>query len=338
MMKTIINKPSPPIILEAVDLLKSGDIVALPTETVYGLAGNALNPSAIEKIFTAKNRPQDNPLIVHVTGMDMVQGLGLEIPEIAHRLAEKFWVPSRHGQAACGGPLSMILRKTNNTVPPEVSCGLDSVAVRVPDSPIMLEIIEKCGFPLAAPSANLSGSPSPTTAQHVFADLGGKIPLIVDGGECRIGLESTVIIFEQNMGLENVGGDAHITPQNNQTKIKILRPGAITAEMLQEFAPVIIDDVVVGANCVRPPISPGVSHRHYSPKAEVIAVIGELPIAEHTIETPEAHTLYAQLRKFDELGAEKIYIKLPEKAGIGLALYNRIIRAANFNIIGNTNE
>jgi len=296
MTTTISNNIS-----RAVELLKLGEIVALPTETVYGLAGNALNPEAIAKIFTAKNRPQDNPLIVHVTGMDMVRELGLEVPELAERLAKRFWA----------GSLTIILRKNNNTISEAISCGLDSVAVRMPNSPIMLDIIRQCGFPLAAPSANLSGSPSPTCAEHVYADLNGRIPLIIDGGNCEVGLESTVI---------SLAGDT----------IRILRPGAVTPEMLSEFAEVIIDDK-------DSPLSPGTRHKHYCPKAQVIACRGGYqPPANpnlYIIDNPEAHTLYAQLRKFDEMGAECIYIKLPEPEGIGLALYNRIIRAANFNII-----
>ena len=281
---------------KAIRLLQAGEIVALPTETVYGLAGNSLNPAAIAKIFAAKNRPQDNPLIVHVSDMEMVETLGLEIPDIARRLAERFWA----------GPLTMVLKKTENIIPSEISCGLDSVAVRMPDSPIMLEIIRKCGFPLAAPSANLSGSPSPTAAQHVYEDLNGRIPLIVDGGACEVGIESTVIMFSDG-------------------QIKILRPGVITAEDLRDFAEIVVEDV--GAVTCRP-LSPGTKYKHYSPRAEVIPVDGELPDHPFTIENPTTQNLFAKFREFDEMGATEIYVKLPKKSGVGLALYNRIMKAA----------
>jgi L-threonylcarbamoyladenylate synthase len=301
---------------EAIELLKSGETVAIPTETVYGLAANALNPTAIEKIFTAKGRPRDNPLIVHVSDIEMAKTLGLEIPELAKGLAERFWA----------GSLTMIFKKNENIIPDEVSCGLDTVAVRVPNHKVALEIIKLCGFPLAAPSANTSGSPSPTEAGHVYEDLNNKIPLIIDGGKCSCGVESTVIMLDNN-------------------RIRILRPGAVTPEQLSEFAEVIIDDVVTAncqlliVNCQLP--SPGTAHKHYAPKAQVIAVsannekafLSYIDENKYVIENPETHTLFAKLREFDNLGAGQIFIRLPEPTGIGLALYNRIIRAANFNIV-----
>jgi L-threonylcarbamoyladenylate synthase len=284
----------------AVELLKSGEIVALPTETVYGLAGNALNPQAIAKIFAAKNRPQDNPLIVHISGIEMAEELGLQVPESAKKLVDKFWA----------GPLTIILKKINDTIPAEISCGLDSVAVRMPNSPVMLDIIEKCGFPLAAPSANLSGSPSPTQPEHVYSDLNGRIPLIINGGACEVGIESTVIMFDDD-------------------KIRILRPGAVTPEMLSEFAEVIVGDAHPGV-----PLSPGTRHKHYSPKAQVIAVNGSVKgFGEFTLEHPTTQNLFAKLREFDELGADKIYIRLPKSTGIGLALRERIVRAADSSIV-----
>jgi L-threonylcarbamoyladenylate synthase len=333
-VKTIRNAPTDASIYDkALKLLTDGDTVAIPTETVYGLAANALNPAAIEKIFTAKGRPRDNPLIVHVSDIEMARGLGLEVHPLTERLAERFWQ----------GPLTMILRRKipllggtcraackqaasgGVVIPAEISCGLDTVAVRAPDSPVMQEIIRQCGFPLAAPSANASGAPSPTTAEHVYADLNGKIPLIIDGGECRHGLESTVVALDNNA-------------------IRILRPGAVTPEMLSEYAEVIVDDAVY-VNSGGTPKSPGTAHRHYSPKAQVIAVVAEsdkiftnyadmnIRDGDYIIAAPQAQTLFAELREFDELGAERIYIRLPEPEGIGLALYNRIVRAAEFNII-----
>jgi L-threonylcarbamoyladenylate synthase len=287
---------------KAVELLKTGEIVALPTETVYGLAGNALNPAAIAKIFAAKNRPQDNPLIVHICDIYEINELGLQLPDLAVKLANKFWA----------GSLTIVLKKIADIVPPEISCGLGSVAVRMPDSPIMLDIIKRCGFPLAAPSANLSGSPSPTRARHVSDDLAGRIPLIIDGGDCSVGIESTVIAFDGN----------------NNDKIRILRPGAVTFEQLRQFADVeIADSCNSRNNCA--PLSPGMKYKHYSPKAKVVVFAVNVPDgAEYVIDSPQMQTLYAQLRQFDKIGADKIYIRLPEKSGTGLALYNRIIRAA----------
>jgi L-threonylcarbamoyladenylate synthase len=304
-MITIIKTPIPGNISEAASLLAAGEIVAIPTETVYGLAANALNPAAIEKIFIAKGRPRDNPLIVHVADWKMLQGLGLEIPKLAERLADRLWP----------GPLTMIFKKKSTSViPGEVSCGLDTVAVRFPAHTVMLKIIEQCKFPLAAPSANISGSPSPTKAEHVFADLNGKIPLIIDGGDCLCGVESTVVMFDRN-------------------KIRILRPGAVTPEMLSEFGEVLIDETAVGASIARP-ISPGTRHKHYAPRAKVFAVEGDVAgMGEFIIAEPEAHSLYAKLREFDDLGAKQVYIRLPEPVGIGLALYNRIVRAAEFKIM-----
>jgi L-threonylcarbamoyladenylate synthase len=299
-MNSEIKKPAPATISEAARLLAAGELVAIPTETVYGLAANALDPLAIEKIFIAKGRPRDNPLIVHVADLQMARGLGLEVHELAEKLAEKFWA----------GSLTMVLRRIADIIPKEVSCGLDTVAVRVPNHPVALELIRTCGFPVAAPSANISGSPSPTRARHVYADLKGRIPLIIDGGDCDCGVESTVVMFD---------GD----------KIKVLRPGAVTAEMLSEFG-----EVVVGADDPVQPLSPGTKHKHYSPKAEVIAVEGDVTgLGEFIIAEPQAQTLFAKLREFDEMGAEKIFIRLPEPVGIGLALYNRIIRAAEFKVI-----
>jgi L-threonylcarbamoyladenylate synthase len=311
---------------KAVALLKAGEVVALPTETVYGLAGNALAPAAVAKIFEIKQRPQKNPLIVHVTNMRMVRSLGLEVTDLAEELAEAFWP----------GPLTMVLRKSETSekspIPPNVNCGLDSVAVRSPSNYIMREIIRLCGFPLAAPSANVSGSPSPTAAKHVRDDLGGKIPLIVDGGSCEVGIESTVIMFDKSEGIgKQTGSPCRAQEQPPQRRcsevIRILRPGVVTPEELSEFAEVVID--TEGS-----PLSPGTRYKHYAPKAEVIAVDGEVThLGGFTLPDPDARSLYAKFREFDKLGANQIYVKLPEKSGVGLALYNRIIRAANFNVI-----
>lgn len=318
---------------EAAELLNAGELVAIPTETVYGLAANALDEKAVCKIFKAKGRPQDNPLIVHIASMKMLPPLVRGIPEIAVRLAERFWA----------GPLTMIFPKSDK-IPSVTSGGLDTVAVRMPESAAARDIIKKCGFPLAAPSANLSGKPSPTTAQHVFEDMNGKIPLIIDGGECSVGVESTVICFK---------GD----------KIHVLRPGGVTTEMLSVFGEVEVDKAVT----VQPAkdekvLSPGMKYKHYSPKADVFIVDahGErfaeycakrarfeqglialgAGVAEQGVfldygKTPEiqAQRLFALLRHADELGAKTVLVEMPDTGGVGLAVYNRLLRAAAFRII-----
>lgn len=332
-MTTRVEEYSLRSVFEAAELLKAGELVAIPTETVYGLAANALDENAVRSIFTAKGRPQDNPLIVHIAELEMLPPLVREIPEIALRLAERFWA----------GPLTMIFPKSD-VIPSVTSGGLDTVAVRMPESAAARDIIKECGFPLAAPSANLSGKPSPTTAGHVFEDMYGKIPLIIDGGECRVGVESTVICFERG-------------------KIHILRPGGITAEMLSEFGEVTVDKAVTGQpEKGERVMSPGMKYTHYSPKADVFIVNahGEsfraycanraetergvialgAGVAEQGIffdygSTPEiqARRLFALLRHADELGAKTVLVEMPETHDIGLAVYNRLLRAAGFRVI-----
>lgn len=332
-MTTKVEKYSSGSVEKAAELLRAGELAAIPTETVYGLAANALDEKAVRKIFEAKGRPQDNPLIVHIAELEMLPPLVRNIPEIAYQLAEKFWA----------GPLTMIFPKSDK-IPNVTSGGLDTVAVRMPESKAARDIIGKCGFPLAAPSANISGKPSPTTAQHVFKDMNGKIPLIIDGGECSVGVESTVICFEGN-------------------KIHILRPGGITAEMLSEFGGVTVDKAVteqlVGGEKV---MSPGMKYTHYSPKADVYVVnahgksfsdycterakaeqglvaigagVAEQGIFHDYGSTPElqARRLFALLRHADELGAKTVLVEMPVTEGMGLAVYNRLMRAAGFRVI-----
>lgn len=315
----------------AAEILKNGGIVGMPTETVYGLAADARNEDAVRAIFTAKGRPQDNPLIVHISRLDMLPPLVKEIPDIAAKLAERFW----------GGPLTMIFPKSE-VIPDTTSGGLNTVAVRMPSSPAARALIERCGFPLAAPSANLSGSPSPTTAQHVYNDMQGRIPLIIDGGECSCGVESTVICFRDG-------------------RIRILRPGGITAQMLGEFAPVDIDRAVTAQPAAGERVlSPGMKYKHYSPKANVVIVDAHGRAFEdyctahasgHTIalgagtaqhgifrsygatSAEQAHSLFALLREADEENADTVFVEMPEIDGIGLAVYNRLLRAAGFQIV-----
>ncbi len=330
-MKTEVQPFNEHSIELAAKLIRDGQIVGMPTETVYGLAANALDEDAVRSIFVAKGRPQDNPLIVHIASLDMLPSLVTEIPDVAKRLAENFW----------GGPLTMIFPKSN-LVPDVTSGGLDTVAVRMPSSKAACALIEKSGLPLAAPSANLSGSPSPTTAQHVFNDMDGRIPLIIDGGASSCGVESTVICF-------------------NNEKIHILRPGGITAEMLAQFAEVEIDKAVFAKPAENEKVlSPGMKYKHYSPKANVIIVDahGDLFI-EYCInhicgktmalgigieqggifhsygDTSEqqAQNLFAMLRNADDNDIDTVYVEMPSQDGVGLAVYNRLLRAAGFEIV-----
>lgn len=307
----------------------------MPTETVYGLAASAYDPAAIKKIFQAKGRPQDNPLIVHISNLKMLQPLVTAVPEPAKKLAEQFWP----------GPLTMIFPKSEK-VPMEVTAGMETVAIRFPSHPVAQAIIRESSLPLAAPSANLSGKPSPTTAQHVWEDMDGKIPLIVDGGECQVGVESTVVLVKEDC-------------------LHLLRPGAVTPEMLKtccdqvEIDPAVLHQLKEGAQAA----SPGMKYKHYSPKADVTILSGNLaqfkeyvnshwdsatyalvfdgeqqgiacPCLTYGADAAEqAKELFAVLRRLDELGVKKVYARCPEKQGMGLAVYNRLIRAAGFQVI-----
>ena len=333
--KTEILSPTDENIEKAGRLLKSGEVVGIPTETVYGLAADATNPEAVSKIFKAKGRPQDNPLIVHIADKSDIEKYAKDIPDIAYRIADKFWP----------GPITMVLPK-KDVIPETTSGGLDTVGLRFPSNTIAKKIIKSAGVPLAAPSANLSGKPSTTTAGHVFDDMNGKIPAIIDGGTCSVGVESTVISFS---------GDSVI----------ILRPGFISREDLLTVADdVIIDkgvlseisnDVVVA--------SPGMKYKHYSPKANVIIVDGEYNefveffeknysdgvyamifgnetdkfpyphFSYGTTDSEQAAELFDKLRIIDKMNAKTVYVRCPSKDGVGLAVYNRLIRAAGFEVI-----
>ncbi len=334
---TKVSEPSAESLKAAAELLKKGEVVGIPTETVYGLAANAYDIAAIRKIFLAKGRPQDNPLIVHIDQIDQMNELANEVPQIALHLAEAFWP----------GPLTMILPKSEQ-VPTETTGGLDTVAIRMPSHPTARALIRACGFPLAAPSANLSGSPSPTSADHVLHDMSGKIPMILDGGACTVGVESTVIA---------------VYPQ----RVRVLRPGGVTVEMLQSIVPQVeIDDGVLQMVAQDAVVaSPGMKYKHYSPKANVMILEGEFSLfsdyiaryakegsyalvfegEEKLVSIPslaygkqedglsQAQGLFAALRKVDEYGATTVYTRCPHKKGVGLAVYNRLIRAAGFQVI-----
>lgn len=334
-MDTLMLSASEDDIIAAAELLKKSEVVAIPTETVYGLAANAYDEAAVRKIFAAKGRPCDNPLIVHISDLDMIKDIASKVPKLAMKCAERFWP----------GPLTMIMPKSDR-IPLVTSGGLDTVGIRFPSDECAHRIIEKCGFPLAAPSANLSGSPSPTNAKRVFEDMNGRIAAIVDGGESEVGVESTVIAFE------NEG-------------IRILRPGKIAYDDLKAVTDnVFIDhgvlEKVAEGEKVR---SPGMKYKHYAPKAEVVLLDGTAEefrdyVKENSADgcfclvfsdkeavdgvpyltygesaDEQAHWLFERLRQFDGMGAKKVFAHCPSQDGVGLAVYNRILRSAGFNVI-----
>ena len=332
-----ILSPESEDIKEVAAILKNGDVAAIPTETVYGLAGNALEGQCVRKIYEAKGRPSDNPLIVHISDISQWAPLVKSIPESAMALAESFWP----------GPLTIILPKSD-IIPDEICGGLNTVAVRMPSNEIARAIIRECGFPLAAPSANTSGKPSPTCAEHVKQDLDGKIAAIIDSGECSVGIESTVITLATDIP-------------------RLLRPGGITPEMLTEvLGEIEIDDAVYsklqeGAVAA----SPGMKYKHYSPDARVLIIKGTFENYKKYIEytakegdvalcfeeevkdlavrcitygrkddpSSQAKNIFDALRKVDAEKAKTVFARFPERDGIGLAVFNRLVRAAAFNII-----
>lgn len=348
-MDTIIEKIDPGNIdADVMDrvgkLIAEGELVAFPTETVYGLGGDALDPDASRKIYAAKGRPSDNPLIVHIAEFDDMKRVAREVPEQARKLADAFWP----------GPLTMIVWKSD-AVPEATTGGMQTVAVRMPNHPVALELIRRSGCLIAAPSANTSGRPSPTEAQHVAEDLSGKIAMILDGGPVGIGIESTIIDLTEE-------------------KPMILRPGYITPEMLSEVLQeeVVIDPGIIAADDTRKPKAPGMKYKHYAPKAEmiivdgaqdaVIAKINELTAAKRaegkkvaviaTDETKErydaqvilsmgrrsdedaiAQHLYKILRECDELEVGEIYSECFQTPRIGQAIMNRLLKAAGHTVI-----
>ena len=338
-MQTLKLTNSKQDIAAAGKLLKDGELVAIPTETVYGLAADALNGEAVANIFKAKGRPMDNPLIVHIGDLSQVDDLVAFVPPVLEDLAKAFWP----------GPLTVILEKSD-LIPDEVSAGLDTVAIRMPSHPVARAIIKAAGTPLAAPSANTSGMPSPTTAAHVLHDMDGKIAAVVDGGPCEVGVESTVLTLCTRVP-------------------RILRPGRVTPEDLFEvLGDVEVDDAVLGQLAEGAvAASPGMKYKHYSPKAEVYIVDGTaegfakyvnervsekasvaalvfdgeeslvncttLPFGAEEDPLGQAEHLFDDLRKADELGVSDIYVRCPSAEGVGLAVMNRLLRAAEFRII-----
>ena len=329
-MRTCLKQAGAASVAEAARLLRAGEVVGIPTETVYGLAANALSDEAVPKIFAAKGRPQDNPLISHIASLDMLPMVVREVPGAAYRLAEAFWP----------GPLTLILPRSK-TVADSVCAGLDTASVRMPSHPVALAVIRAAGVPLAAPSANLSGSPSPTTAADVLADMEGKIPLILDGGACSVGVESTVISLA---GAQPV----------------LLRPGYITKEQLEDAmgcAVALSDAVLHKLKDGESAASPGMKYKHYAPKAEMVVVEGQRDNVKAEIERLKmlnerlgnkvgvilfeekafieaAHDLFADLRQMDKEDVDLILAgALSDNDGVGFAVMNRMLKSAGYNIV-----
>ncbi len=322
----------------AAEIIRAGGLVAIPTETVYGLAADGLNPEAVAKIFQAKGRPQDNPLILHLYGPEQIDAYCHDVPETAYRLAEQFWP----------GPLTLVLPAREN-VPKCTTAGLPTVAVRCPDNAVTRQIIRLSGCPIAAPSANLSGKPSTTTAQHVRHDHDGKIDAIVDGGPCRVGVESTIVDLTED-------------------RPRLLRPGGITPEQLLEvLGDLVVDKAVTGSVSQDAVVkAPGMKYRHYAPDCQVIIVAGRrekaaayvhrhyrpgdrvlcfqeelglyagcAPLAygsEADVSTLSAG-LFAALRILDDPSVQTVYARCPEGGGIAYAVQNRLKKAAAFCIV-----
>ena len=321
----------------AARILREGGIVAIPTETVYGLAANAYDADAIVKVFEAKGRPQDNPLIVHISEFDQLYPLVTEVPETAKKLAEAFWP----------GPLTMVLPKSD-LLPDCVSAGLETVAIRMPSDQVARAVIDESGCPLAAPSANLSGRPSPTTAAHVVNDLDGRVDGILMSGDCEVGVESTVILLANG-------------------KRRLLRPGGVTLEMLEAvIGPVELDRAVLSEEITENVSSPGMKYKHYSPDAKITLVKGDynsfceyvnseatdgvyamifndddavklrVPYITYGSEDYKmlSHALFDSLRILDKKGAKQCFVRYPDDENDdNLAVLNRLLRAAGFNVV-----
>ena len=338
MLTQILSASDPRTVSVAAELIRKGELVAIPTETVYGLGANGLDEDAVKKIFEAKGRPQDNPLILHVAEAREIERFCHSIPEAAWRLAEAFWP----------GPLTMVL-PAKDTVPKRTTGGLSTVAVRCPDSDVTRAIIRLAGVPLAAPSANISGKPSTTTAQHVLHDHDGKIPAIVDGGSCRVGVESTIVDLTEQPA-------------------RLLRPGGITPEQLKAILGELVVDKAVTAQIDKDAVvkAPGMKYRHYAPSEPVVIVSGsrekaaayirrhfepgdrvlcfeeELPLyeglsplsygLEADVNTLSAG-LFAALRELDDPSIHQVYARCPEGEGVAYAVQNRLKKAAAFHIV-----
>ena len=338
-MKTLfLTADAPNTVSVAAEIIRSGGLVAIPTETVYGLGANGLNEDAVRRIFEAKGRPQDNPLILHIAEAGQMELFCEDVPEEAYKLAEAFWP----------GPLTLVL-KCKPIVPKRTTAGLDTVAIRCPDHDVTRAIIAASGVPVAAPSGNTSGRPSPTKASHMVEDMDGKIEAIVDGGSCGIGVESTIL-------------DLTVTPP------RLLRPGGMPVEQLAE----IVGEIAMDDAVIRPmkegekPRAPGMKYRHYAPKAPVTVLTGSgadtaayiaankqpgdgvICFAEfsHLFSDCEVQLIGAEgddlahaqrvfdaLRAFDGTQVTRIFAQCPPERGLGLAVTNRLKKAAGFHVI-----
>lgn len=337
MQTVLLDAKNRESILAAAHIIRNGGLVGMPTETVYGLAANALDATAVVKIFEAKGRPQDNPLIVHISEFEQLGPLVRRVPDSVRKLAGAFWP----------GPLTIVMEKSER-IPDVVSAGMPTVAIRFPSHPIARELITAAGVPIAAPSANRSGFPSTTTAEHVLRDMDGKIEAVLDGGPCGVGVESTIV-----------------APTFDPPRL--LRPGGITLEQLRavlgrvEVDPAVMNPLPAGAH----PLSPGMKYKHYSPKANVVILSGgERSYADYVnshakpgvaalcydgedrlLGVPsvcygaesdagaQARELFDALRRLDDLGAKTVYARCPDPEGVGLAVYNRLMRAAGFEVL-----
>lgn len=344
-METKILKPTSENIREAAEIIKNGGLVAFPTETVYGLGANALDPAAVSKIYAAKGRPSDNPMIVHIARASDIGQLTPRLSEDIVTLIDTFWP----------GPLTMVLKK-KDIVPEVTTGGLDTVAVRMPDNPHALALINESGCPIAAPSANISGKPSPTKAQHVIDDLSGKIDAVIEGEDCRVGIESTVVDMTGSVPT-------------------ILRPGILTAEDIEAALGKKVvydksltvrpdaaavgkaDDLDAGFGDDFKPKSPGMKYKHYAPKAEMLVVEGQRDNVKNEIERLKAlnekignrvgvilfeekafieaaHDLFADLREMDKEDVDLILAgALSDNDGVGFAVMNRMLKSAGYNIV-----
>lgn len=325
-------------LVEAGEIIRSGGLVAFPTETVYGLGASAFDADAAKKIYEAKGRPSDNPLIVHICDKSQVEDLAREITPAAKKLIDAF-MP---------GPFTIILKKRDN-IPDAVTAGLDTVGIRFPQNDIAVKFISAAGVPIAAPSANISGKPSPTRAEHVIHDMSGRINAIICGEDCNVGVESTIV---------DAAGGAPV----------ILRPGGVTLDMLRAVVPEATVDanVLAAVSADEKPRCPGMKYTHYSPDAEVIVVEGERDAVQEKIKSllkenkdkitgaltmygsvyddavmlsaggtnkDYAKNLFAALRSFDDLGVEVVFAEFCEKDGYGLAVKNRLYKSAGNKII-----
>ncbi len=328
---------------EAAAIIRGGGLVAFPTETVYGLGANGLSEDSVRKIYEAKGRPSDNPLILHISARAQLDKLVREVPAYAQTLIDRFWP----------GPLTMVFLKSD-LVPMQSTGGLDTVAVRMPKNKVALRLIEEAGVPIAAPSANVSGKPSPTRASHVAFDLSGKIDMIIDGGHAEYGLESTIV---------DVTGDVPC----------ILRPGSITKKMIEDCVGTTqVDNAVPTDSATFKPKAPGMKYTHYAPKANVTIVRGSLDnmvaeinrlakdsvanniktgimateqtknryecgmvlvVGDREEEKTIAANLFKMLRGFDHKEIENVYVEAVEENDVGLAIMNRLYKAAGYHII-----